>query len=1364
MSKYVSLHNHTSYSIGQALTSPEELFDRTKEFGQTAVGVTDTDTMAGMWDCLKISKDTGVKLIAGCEFNFVEDLRDANDTRLTKLVLLAKNHKGYKNMLALRKYGFDNMSVHFKKANSRIDWKLLSKYSDGLICLSGDGNGYLPQLIMSDRFDKAKADAKKFVNIFGDDFALELQPHNLQIRSNPYSGDIDQRKINLAMKKIHEELDIKCIVSTCSYYLEKEHHDSQDVLLAISSGQPVFSGQRLKFDKHEFYVKSEEEIRSYFARHKKTWPQEFVDSLIDNTSILSDRCEFPEWIDPKFSNPSGKELPEFPIEDRSDYHGFCLWKELYPENSLPDDVLYYRFLVELGLEEKLDNGKLDKSMIGEYRKQIAEELDVLEYHGFSSYMLIVWDYINWCVRNDIPVGPGRGCLTGDTEVLTDSGFVRLDSVNVGDSVFTHQGRVRGVYNKFAYDIDEVGLKIGTDYSFNDISLTKDHKVFASVCSETEQYTRMKRNGSASLSKVKRWDKPEKPSWFKAEDLKLGDYIFMPFPTRENVGKIWGGKCNFDLSQRSFKPFDSKVTDDKIIHKIPLDNEFSIRTVSKETCLDRGVIQRVLRGKKVKKDSLDKVSDYLASVSELSVDDWVSLDNTYEKTTSRYLKKDNELLYVIGRWVGDGWTEHNPAKGYSTGFAFNSSDEIGISRIKSYFESNGFDVARYDSNNKNLVQLIVKGQLLFNFFSYICKDYKQSSSTKHLPVFFRRFDEDQLRSMLHGLCDSDGHVEISKDYKRENFDTTSKRLALEFKEALLYLGIPSSINTRSEYKRDKYTCSESYKVRFKGLKLEKSSSNLINDEGYFCKIRSLEEVHLDSVYDISVEDDVSYMTANYAVHNSVGGCFTAFLIGIHEADPFKYGLIFSRFHNKEKTSFPDIDTDFSPAGRDKLHAYIRGKYGDEYVAHVSNVNTITPKVYARDISRVFEFGDDGRSVAAEIGDDIADSISSEYSRVTTALKQAPLFMEYAKQYPELSKHAILGGKARAWSTHAAGLIIGKRPLHEIVPVRRDPHGAACLEYEKERSEDNGLVKMDTLGLETLDIIKRTYSLIKEVGKTPPPLPFDYDQYDQKTYDLISEGDTFCVFQLTGVAAPVCKMLKPKSVEDIALVTALIRPAAKAIINDFMKVRSGEKELELMHPTLERALKPTYGFGLYEECLMFIAADVAGWDLHKADGLRKMTKSKGKYPEKVAKLREEFIEDAQKNKNVEKEDATRIWDEIIAGFGGYGFNRSLHFSELVDIYTNEGQFIEARPIQDVKAGEFVRSRDEQTKEDIYIEVIDNHDHGELELVEVELDSGEKVKCTMNHKFRTIETGEMLPLHKILKDGLSIVVEDVKNVSGI
>jgi DNA polymerase-3 subunit alpha len=840
MIEFVSLHNHTSFSIMDALVKPVEIFNRAKELGQKAIAITDHGSLVALWDCLKASKKTGVKLIAGCEMYFVDDVSNEDDTRLRHIVLLAKNAIGYENLLTLNKKGYDNYIVAFKKSLPRIDWKLLEEHKEGLICTTACGNGIISQLIMDDNIDEATAAALRLKDIFGDDLALELQPHRLQRRANAYSGAVDQQKINIALKKLGENLGIRCIVVGDAHYLEQGHHKANEVLISIGSGQPFNSGQRLSYDKPEFYVKSADEVEAHFIRHRKMWGEEFVQSLFDNTIYFADQCESPEWIDPKHSNPSGKELPQFPVHQQADYERFLAWKEAYSENHLDEDVLYLRYRCE---DEIRTRGvQLSAAPIDEYKKRVIEELEVLEYHGFSSYMLIVADYVQWARDNDISVGPGRG--------------------------------------------------------------------------------------------------------------------------------------------------------------------------------------------------------------------------------------------------------------------------------------------------------------------------------------------------------------------------------------------------------------------------------------------------------------------------SVGGCLVAYLLGIHQADSLKYKLIFARFHNKAKTSFPDIDLDFAPSGREKVQDYIRRKYGEEYVAHVSNVNTITPKVYARDIARTFEFGDMGRSESAKIGDEIADSIPADIKTVRQALEDAPLFGEYAKHYPELAQFAdLIGGKARAWSTHAGGLIIGKRPLTGLIPVRRDVHGQFSIEYEKERAEACGLVKMDTLGLETLDIITDTYRLIKENGKLPPSSPFDYHSYDQKAYDLISRGDTFCVFQLGGTAVHLCKAVKPKSIEDISLINALVRPAAKTIVNDLIKVRDGQEQMELMHPLLHRAFADTYGFGLFEECLMYLAQDVAGWDLHSADRLRKMTKEKGKNPEKVAGWRREFIDDAQQNKGLDEETATRIWDNVIAGFGGYGFN--LSHSTLYSMISYHTAYLKAHfPLEFLVANLMseVRSNAKVAKENI------------------------------------------------------------------
>ena len=390
--------------------------------------------------------------------------------------------------------------------------------------------------------------------------------------------------------------------------------------------------------------------------------------------------------------------------------------------------------------------------------------------------------------------------------------------------------------------------------------------------------------------------------------------------------------------------------------------------------------------------------------------------------------------------------------------------------------------------------------------------------------------------------------------------------------------------------------------------------------------------------------------------SVGGSLIGFLLGIHQADPIKYNLIFARFHNKEKSSFPDIDTDFAPSGRARVQEYLRKKYGEDHVAHVSNVNTITPKVYARDISRSCELGG-SKEEAIRIGNEVADCIPADIHSIDEAFNKVPLFGEYCKRYPELLKYKDICGKYRAWSTHAGGIIISARPLTGLVPLRKDKDGALAIEYDKEKAEENGLVKMDTLGLSTLDIIGETIKLIKSRGKEPPPEPLDYDVYDKPAYDLITSGDTFCVFQLgtSGGTIDLCRRIKPVNINDLANINALARPSARDMRNDFIKTRNGERKMTLLHPNLGRAFNSTYGFGLYEECLMYLAQDIAGWTLHSADRLRKLTKEKGKNPKKAQQWRSEFITDAVKN-NVKEEIAKRIWDEVVDMFQGYGFNVS------------------------------------------------------------------------------------------------------------
>jgi DNA polymerase III subunit alpha len=391
--------------------------------------------------------------------------------------------------------------------------------------------------------------------------------------------------------------------------------------------------------------------------------------------------------------------------------------------------------------------------------------------------------------------------------------------------------------------------------------------------------------------------------------------------------------------------------------------------------------------------------------------------------------------------------------------------------------------------------------------------------------------------------------------------------------------------------------------------------------------------------------------------SVGGCLVANLLGIHEVDPIQYGLLFERFHNKEKKSFPDIDTDFGSAGRDWVEKYVVNKYGKDKVAHVSNLATMTPKVVIKDVARSLELGGN-KSEAFKIANNVTDTISIDSKTFDDAFAKSEDFRKFCAQYPDIEKYGKqLVGLEKTYSTHAAGIVISDIDLSTYVPLRYDKEGNVSVQYEKNRCEAVGLIKMDLLGLEHLDIIDETIKNVIELGEEcvqPQQLaPFD----DKAVWNMISEGQTVCVFQMGSPhMRALCKQIKPKNIEDLSLVNALGRPSAVKSRDSYIARRDGREKIRFLQECLEPALKETLGICVYEEQLAKLAKHAAGWDLNKADGLRKLTKLKEKGKDLAIKLKEEFIQDAMGFNKFTREQALDIWEKIIEPFEGYGFNKA------------------------------------------------------------------------------------------------------------
>jgi hypothetical protein len=275
---------------------------------------------------------------------------------------------------------------------------------------------------------------------------------------------------------------------------------------------------------------------------------------------------------------------------------------------------------------------------------------------------------------------------------------------------------------------------------------------------------------------------------------------------------------------------------------------------------------------------------------------------------------------------------------------------------------------------------------------------------------------------------------------------------------------------------------------------------------------------------------------------------------------------------------------------------------------------------------------------------------------------------------------------------------------------------------------------------------------------------YDIEVEDVHSFFANG--IAVHNCTGRGAQQLFMkAKPKSIVDIAALTSIYRPGPLAAKVDDLWLKHACEHYDWGHPLINETLKETRGLLIFQEGVMSLANKVAGFPLEKCDEVRRAIMKRsiagGEAAKKKTKELEDSIVDGAVKNGVPRNIAEKMY-ETITWMSGYGFNKSLYFLERVNTYSREGKFVAQKEIQHVISGDWLESRDEKTGDHVLVEVVDKHDHGMLDLVEVELNTGEKVRCTWDHKFRTIETKEMLPLWMIQKLGLSIVVNDVAKFS--
>jgi len=360
---FVHLHIHTEYSFLDGACRIGELIPRAKELGMKAVAITDHGGMYGIIEFYKKAKAEGIKPIIGCEvYTAAKDMYDKSHemgNRTGHLILLAKNETGYKNLIKLDSASFTD-GFYYKP---RVDFELIKKYSEGLICLSACLAGDIPNAIINDDYERAKNLTEKYIEVFGkDNFFLEIQDH----------GIAEQKKANAGLLKLAKECGVGLVATNDVHYLKREDAKYQDILMCIQTNRKVAETDRMSFETDEFYLKSEDEMRELFGN---------IPESLSNTEKIADMCNL----------------------------DFEFGKYLLPEFDVPDGKDAYEYLEELcrkGLYERYNN------VTDEIEKRLSYELGVIKNMGYVDYFLIVWDFIKYAKDRDIPIGPGRGSAAG----------------------------------------------------------------------------------------------------------------------------------------------------------------------------------------------------------------------------------------------------------------------------------------------------------------------------------------------------------------------------------------------------------------------------------------------------------------------------------------------------------------------------------------------------------------------------------------------------------------------------------------------------------------------------------------------------------------------------------------------------------------------------------------------------------------------------------------------------------------------------------------------------------------------------------------------------------------------------------------
>ena len=1219
---YVSLHTHSTHSIGDGISTPDDLAKRAAELGMPAMALTDHGRMSGLVSFEKACHEHNVKPIMGMEAyccgigrsrterkNYTMDTRDlvgkpGHEKSCYHLILLAKDETGYDNLCRLTTESYAT-GFYYKP---RIDYGLLHEHRDGLIVCSACVLGELSMAVQDDDIDKARRVIDWFRGEFGDDYFVEVQNHGLPMELNAMR----------TLRELADDSDVRTIVTNDSHYTLKGDAKLQKTVMLINRHKSwadadvrgsffddaSVDGQRAIEDEHGgegdsdpiFETSSELYVKSYDEMVEALRPNGGEDGRVErelaNTLEIAERCEYEiPFIDP--SDTDAYILPKYDVTtdvryeeyERSsfaipDYITKACVKELRDEghdevNEISDyldasDMEALRFLMwlcedgmhrrvipkidaggnpmpeemwirnkpegmhvihthkspdEQWVRHQVEAGRTRDDMIQEYRDRLAYETGVVVAKRFVNYFLIVQSYVNYVRAQGEMVGPGRGCVTPDTMILTPNGAKQISKMHVGDYVYDEKGDICPITKVHQYNVHESMTDL-TIFQGGHIRLTDDHMVLIAPAVHTQHYE----EASNPNNKYRQYDDiapMTQRTWVHASQIHKGDWVFVPIPSRQRTIVD-----RFDLAQ--FIPDNIKdrcvVTDDAIIRHVGFGNGHStnalcIHAISRATGISRNALHDYIRNRVVTQQAtISRLNEYMLQYG-LTAEEWKMQFTGYhhDEICPRYIDMNSDLARFVGYYIADGDVHRGVID-----LAFNTNDTTYINEYaqlsqRIFGQQMSLEV---HANKPNLTTGHITSPIIAAFIKSLVPDTVEN---KRIPQLFMEQNDAFTLSLLTGLIDGDGSI---RDKGKIKYTSISKTLIYQIRFLFLSLGEIGTVFTRHHVNHptwhDSYTLSYTTSPLFEKLfnvpdkKGRQGTHTVTTIDGYICmRVKNNAQFNYKgTVYDLTVDtqSEPSYTTEAGIIHNSGAGSLLNYLSGITSVDPIPNDLLFFRFLNKDRKGYPDIDVDFSSHGRDDiLWPHLREVYGKDSTAMVAAYTYFWGKAAIKAASRVlFDCSscrtmtpeqrragkDESITLSNALCDlidnrphlDLSDELTDETDANGRPLGNEPLkaLIKTDRRYQQIIDLALmLQGMISGESQHASAYILSPHPIVDKLPlmVSKDererstasgePVQDYIIQYDGREIQDQlGYVKMDLLCINDLEVITQTIKKIHD----------------------------------------------------------------------------------------------------------------------------------------------------------------------------------------------------------------------------------------------------------------------------------------------